>query len=243
MAGREIVLAADSYLMIHDPLITADGKADELRTMADLLDKSRETITGIYARRTRQTREKIAEMMQAETWLDSTEAVALGFADRVSSPMKMAAAFDVSQFKNVPSTIGVSDMTATPATLEEIRNACPGASDEFLIRMLGDKAALPTCQSVWMAELTARVSAAEDKGTRPGNEPLATASRRAASHTGDAVSEFDTAVRERMANGMERRAAVLAVCRQNPQLHQEFVASTNPNRPAVQSLIAERFAL
>ena len=45
---------------------------------------------------------EIEALMQAETWLSAQEAVALGLADRVEEPVRMAAHFDLSRFRNPP---------------------------------------------------------------------------------------------------------------------------------------------
>jgi ATP-dependent Clp protease protease subunit len=46
--------------------------------------------------------EEIAALVAAATWLSAEEAVELGFADRVEAPIRMAAHFDLSRFRNPP---------------------------------------------------------------------------------------------------------------------------------------------
>jgi hypothetical protein len=41
-------------------------------------------------------------MMNTETWLSATDAHALGFVDEIMQPMRMAACFDLGQFRNAP---------------------------------------------------------------------------------------------------------------------------------------------
>ena len=83
MAGDEIKIAANAMFMIHKPFALTEGTAGELRAIADLLDKTEETIVGIYAGRTKQEPKKISKMLATETWLNAEEAVAGGFADEV----------------------------------------------------------------------------------------------------------------------------------------------------------------
>jgi hypothetical protein len=45
---------------------------------------------------------EIEALMQDETWLSAREAVDLGLADRVEQPVRMAAHFDLSRFRNIP---------------------------------------------------------------------------------------------------------------------------------------------
>jgi ATP-dependent Clp protease protease subunit len=44
--------------------------------------------------------------MAAETWLSAEEAVNLGLADRLEQPVRMAAHFDLSEFRNAPPNAG-----------------------------------------------------------------------------------------------------------------------------------------
>ncbi len=46
------------------------------------------------------------------------------------------------------------------------------------------------------------------------------------------IQAFNTALREKMAGGLDRKAATRVVARQNPQLHREFVKATNAQHKA-----------
>jgi ATP-dependent protease ClpP protease subunit len=94
MAGTKIVMAESAQLMVHSPWIMASGNAKDLRNMADMLDRNTTILVGIYAKRTKLPADTLTAMLDAETWLTATEAVAQGFADEVAgSPAaeKMAA--------------------------------------------------------------------------------------------------------------------------------------------------------
>ncbi len=84
MAGDRINIAENGLMMIHDPVGALAGTADEIRKMANLLDKSKETLVTTYASRTDLDRAAIAEMMTAETWFSADEALAAGFADKIT---------------------------------------------------------------------------------------------------------------------------------------------------------------
>lgn len=107
MAGDEIRIASNGMMMIHDPWTVALGSATELRKTADTLDKIRDTILGSYVDRSGADRDKLSDMMAAETWLTAEEAVELGLADSVVEAADVAAFanFDLSLFKNAPKTI------------------------------------------------------------------------------------------------------------------------------------------
>jgi ATP-dependent Clp protease protease subunit len=92
MAADEITVAAGAMIMIHNPWAFAMGEADELRETADLLDKMQGKSADVYVARTGVAREKIIEMMNAETWLTADEAKAQGFADVVMPAKKSAQA-------------------------------------------------------------------------------------------------------------------------------------------------------
>ena len=57
---------------------------------------------------------------------------------------------------------------------------------------------------------------------------------------GDPVAEFGSRVRKRVADGMTRRKAVIAVVNADKELHHRYLKATNANRSKVQSLIDER---
>jgi chromosome segregation ATPase len=91
MAGEEVVMAGNSMLMIHNPWSMAAGDADDLRKEADVLDKLKATLVNAYVRKTGRERGEIEAMMDEETWLDATEAVAMNFADSIEEDIDAAA--------------------------------------------------------------------------------------------------------------------------------------------------------
>ena len=114
MAGDEIIMPRNTMMMIHNPWSIAMGNADEFRKMAEDLDKIRESIIAAYEDRTGQDRDKLIQIMNAETWLTAEECVDLGFADTVATEKQFAASLDggflvlngikrdLSQYKNAP---------------------------------------------------------------------------------------------------------------------------------------------
>jgi len=91
MAGAPVYIADNALMMIHNPWTISAGDADQLRKEADLLDKLKSTLVNAYVRKTGMDQNQVAEMMDAETWLDAVEAVALGFADAIEEGVAAAA--------------------------------------------------------------------------------------------------------------------------------------------------------
>jgi ATP-dependent protease ClpP protease subunit len=103
MAGDEIAMCEDSFMMIHNPASMADGEADELRERADLLDKTRDMLVNIYARRTGLKPDAIAAAMAAETWMTAREALALGYCTEIIPAKNVAAR--VRRFNKTPKAL------------------------------------------------------------------------------------------------------------------------------------------
>lgn len=95
MSGDRIVMPENAFMMIHNPLNFAFGNASDLREMADVLDKIGASLVATYAARTGQPEDMVRELLDAETWLNAEDAVALGFADEMQPALKVAAAFDM----------------------------------------------------------------------------------------------------------------------------------------------------
>jgi ATP-dependent Clp protease, protease subunit len=114
MAGDEIVMPENSFLMIHDPAGLVMGTAEDMRAMAEALDKVKGSLLAGYAAKSGRAAEEIAVLMAAETWLDAKDALELGLADRVAEPVRIAAAFDIGRFRNAPPAL-VEAVEAEPA--------------------------------------------------------------------------------------------------------------------------------
>lgn len=134
MAGDEIIIAKNGYMMIHNPFAMAIGYASELRAVADRLDKMRETLLETYVDRSSSTAKQIGDWMDAETWLNAEETVAAGLADKVSAvevALAALAKYDLTKmnFRNVPKNVlefrakaqtNVADTSAAAAGAAEV---------------------------------------------------------------------------------------------------------------------------
>lgn len=95
MAGDTIEMPANAFMMIHNPWGFAMGDAEEMRNTADTLDKIGTSLVATYAKRTGKDADEIAAMLNAETWLTADEALAQGFATKVTDAVAAKASFEL----------------------------------------------------------------------------------------------------------------------------------------------------
>jgi ATP-dependent protease ClpP protease subunit len=86
MAGDTRTMGSGSMLMIHNAWSSCVGYAEDMRKMADTLDKISASIGTIYVDRGGITAEKSKELMDAESWLNGSEAIELGLATAIAEP-------------------------------------------------------------------------------------------------------------------------------------------------------------
>ncbi|MBT8046407.1 MAG: Clp protease ClpP [Pontiella sp.] len=116
MAGDRISMARNGYMMIHKPHGIFAGDADHIRKQADLLDAVQAQIVDTYASRRGLEVDQVDAWVNAETWFNGgAEALEAGMIDQVTDPLKIAAAFDLSQFKNTPSALQAKADGVKPA--------------------------------------------------------------------------------------------------------------------------------
>jgi ATP-dependent Clp endopeptidase proteolytic subunit ClpP len=194
MAGDEIEMGEGAYMMIHNPLgVVWGGEADDMREMADLLDKMKGQLVGIYERRTGMDAAEISQMMDEETWMTAEEAIENGFADRTVPSLKLAASVDVSQFQNAPKELmqkpkrtrrkaaepkaetpvdlidtgepnmADSQTTPQPATYHELKAAFPKAKADFLTSQLDANATLDQARNAYQTMLEQQAADAQAK--------------------------------------------------------------------------------
>jgi ATP-dependent Clp endopeptidase proteolytic subunit ClpP len=105
MAGDTIRMAKNSFMMIHNPVGGIDGESDDMRKQADVLDKMRDMLAGIYAERTGQDIADVIDAMAKETWMTADEAHALGYCTEVTPEKTMAARINVARWKHAPAAL------------------------------------------------------------------------------------------------------------------------------------------
>ena len=83
MAGTKVIMSPVSMMMIHNPMTGTFGNAAEMQRAIEMLDSVKDSIINAYEIKTGMSRAKISHLMDAETWMDATKAVELGFADEM----------------------------------------------------------------------------------------------------------------------------------------------------------------
>jgi len=81
MAGTAILMAPTALMMVHNPMSIAIGDSEEMRKGMAMLDEVKESIINAYQIRTGQSRVRLSNLMDAETWLSAHKAIELKFAD------------------------------------------------------------------------------------------------------------------------------------------------------------------
>ena len=117
LACGKVICPANCLWMIHDPSSTCEGTADDMRRMADMLEKHIDALASTYALETNLSDAEARAMMKATTWLTGQEAYGLGFCDQITEEIQIAASFDRSKFRNVPQALlSISETTDTTTT-------------------------------------------------------------------------------------------------------------------------------
>jgi ATP-dependent protease ClpP protease subunit len=121
LAGDEVRMADNAFLMIHDPMTALYGNAAEMRDTATLLDKIGGSLVNEYVKKTGLTVDEVKQYMADETWFDATEAVDLGFADTIIETSAVTAAFDLSVYAHAPAALLSASTPAAPRPPQTIR--------------------------------------------------------------------------------------------------------------------------
>lgn len=121
MAGDVVKMPANSMMMVHNALTGIVGNAEELRKMADDLERITNSTKETYLTKAngKITEDKLTELMNAETWLSAYEAVQYGLADEVLKENEMVASVSsdiLNKYKNVPQKLITKEQTTMTAS-------------------------------------------------------------------------------------------------------------------------------
>lgn len=113
MAGDEIVMAPNSFFMIHNAWTIGIGNRHDFSDISGVLTKIDDALARTYAARTKTGIRDIKRMMDNETWMTAKEAVDGGFAKSIADGAGGAQAkFDLSVFSAPPEVLQWSDDTS-----------------------------------------------------------------------------------------------------------------------------------
>ncbi|TXG78094.1 Clp protease ClpP [Candidatus Dojkabacteria bacterium] len=84
LAGDEIIMGEGALFMVHLPWTWAAGNRNDLDNIINRLTDVEEQMISIYTKKTKMSRTEVRAMLEAETWMDSEEAIDKGFVDKKS---------------------------------------------------------------------------------------------------------------------------------------------------------------
>mgnify|MGYP003525175137 FL=1 len=132
MAGDERVMAENAQLMIHAPWTIALGNANELRDMADTLDRVSKSMASSYASSGMDKGEILALLMDGKDhWYSADEAKEAGFATEVTERSAVAAKYQSNRFVNrgtrheVSKGVDMTDKAAGQTTTQDPKPTQP----------------------------------------------------------------------------------------------------------------------
>jgi ATP-dependent Clp protease, protease subunit len=95
MAGDKIVMPSNTMMFVHNPINAVYGNAEEMREMADVLDKIGASLMATYMKRWKGEEQALKDLFAAESYLTAAECLENGFCDEVTEEITAEAAFDV----------------------------------------------------------------------------------------------------------------------------------------------------
>ena len=151
LAGDERIMAANGRIMIHRAEGEGTGTADKIRSGANLVESLEDDMVSVYQKRTKLPEQEIRTLMAQETWLNSEQALALGFITQIGPENATAAKMDLSKYKNysAPSvgpvlseteTKKAGDPVSSVVTVKALKQKFPKASNDFIVKAMEQEA-------------------------------------------------------------------------------------------------------
>lgn len=125
LGADEVHMNQNAFFMIHNPWTVVMGEADEMRKQADVMDKIKDVIVGIYLRKTRISRAELSDLMDNETWLTAEEAKRMNFIDVISGGLAIAACATtgfINNFNNIPKSLKMAEELENVSNELEVTN-------------------------------------------------------------------------------------------------------------------------
>lgn len=145
MAGDNIQIGASSFIMIHNAWVLAIGNRHDMREVADFLEPFDRALADVYVARTGQSLEDVQAAMDAETWLNGTNAIELGYADELlpadqvaQESAKAVEASDVKAIRRVEAALCHEMPRSTARDLINKIKGTPDAAPEPAMPDAGD---------------------------------------------------------------------------------------------------------
>ena len=167
LAGKMVKAAENATIMIHNPWVFTGGESEELRKMADLLDKLRGSLINAYTRKTGKKDDEVGKAMDEATWFTAAEAKEWGIVDEITGSMKVAASFDLTRLGKPAAKIleGVTSTNNQPK--KEMKNLIKALVDAKLVASIDVSEDTAVAQfSAAFATLTASAKEASERATK-----------------------------------------------------------------------------
>jgi len=147
--AHRVVMASNAMLMIHNPYTWVGGDAEDLRRVADVLDQAFEAMIAAYKAKAPNIDDaELRRLVNDESWLTASEAVALGLADEVGNGVKVQACLGqgaaMARYRNTPQALldqlkaskdGVTE-PVDPEPKSEPAPPAPNASDSAALALM-----------------------------------------------------------------------------------------------------------
>jgi ATP-dependent protease ClpP protease subunit len=155
MAFDDVEITPNGYLMLHNPYAACEGDSAEFAKMASVLDGMKTNMVSAYAAKTGKSADEIKAILDVETYLNASTALANGFVNRITPSPVMGRLF--AKAKSLPHgifqalfNVGPSGDNREPtkektmsesqkpvaATVTEIKRKFPKAKADFIVKCM-----------------------------------------------------------------------------------------------------------
>lgn len=170
MAGDTIEMPSGTFMMVHNPITAVYGNAERLRETANVLDKIGAELTAIYMRRTGMSEAAMTALLADETWLTADEALAKGFATKVTPGIEAKASFDMTAAK-LPARIIRALQGKAPGYAAEVEALCQIAGQPHLAaRFISASLPLPRVRAALLPHVASEPVSTTDMWNRHRNQ-------------------------------------------------------------------------
>ena len=117
MAGDEVVMPENAMLVLHDPSGLVAGTASDMRAMAEALDRMKAGMVAAYRDKSGRDDAEIEALMRPRPGSRRRRRSRSAWPIGSRQPVRMAAHFDLSRFRNTPPQLAA--LVATPSPQED----------------------------------------------------------------------------------------------------------------------------
>ena len=155
MAFDDVEITPNGYMMMHNPYAMCEGDADEFVNMAGMLEGMKTNMVAAYSAKSGKSTDEVKAILDKETYLTASNALAHGFVNRITPTPVVGRAFAKVQsmphgivqalFGAGPSGDNCETTKGNPmsetqkpaaATVTEIKRKFPKAKAEFIVKCM-----------------------------------------------------------------------------------------------------------